>query len=612
MKSIINITFTIVALSITTSFSGQQKIDPTLEVKRDFDVNLLEIQKKKIRTDFEDTIGKFDLNFKYSIFDKPITNLYEFTPIRYARPETPATLRHSLFYSDAGINLPFNPHLDLYLQPRLPGSLSLVFYGRHNSYLDKIRLMEDINGTLSRGEEKVSAPSHTNNLGVELKYNYNGGRVGFNIDFENNRFSYYGYDQERDQIAHPMPDSYMEIWEPVFQTLPRIFTNSFLKDTLSHRFDSFFANAFLESANGTRLPFYYRASFQYGYLKDRPSYRPMLSSVPAQLINDRPDFEETYFSASGALGYIFATHHRFVADISYQASNSVASNSLDRYDLEIHPHYVFNRGKWIFEIGLKFNKYVDPSMEAFNIFFSGNLSYKVADNILWLYASADGRNNFRNYRGMLRENPWITSNIEVKNTEEPLAVRAGARGQVSDRLSFNIWGGYNKYTNFLTYIHMSDIWAGPLNTFWAMYKDMYRYGFGGELSWKSKNFEAGTSFEYSSYKNRDSSTVYNLPPFQLKGFARYNYRSRIFADASIHYRSGSPTLLYFHPYTGVNAADQSKIQPFTMLNLGITYAFNRKISYYFLINNILNTNESYYPLYGNPGTGIGAGIKLNL
>jgi len=213
---------------------------------------------------------------------------------------------------------------------------------------------------------------------------------------------------------------------------------------------------------------------------------------------------------------------------------------------------------------------------------------------------------------MLRENPWITSNIEIKNTEEPLSVRAGARGQISDRLSFNIWGGFNKYSNFLTYIHMSDIWAGPLNTFWAMYKDMHKYGFGGELSWKSKNFEAGTSFEYSSYKNRDTSTVYNLPPFQLKGFARYNYRSRIFADATIHYRSGSPTLLYFHPYTGVNAADESNIEPFTLLNLGLTYAFNRKISFYLLINNVLNTNESYYPFYGNPGTGIGAGIKLNL
>ena len=40
--------------------------------------------------------------------------------------------------------------------------------------------------------------------------------------------------------------------------------------------------------------------------------------------------------------------------------------------LGIHPRYVFNRGKWIFEIGARFSKYVDPALEAFNIFSAGD------------------------------------------------------------------------------------------------------------------------------------------------------------------------------------------------------------------------------------------------
>lgn len=616
MKSTLKISLTAAIIILVSApvlrLEAQQKIDPTLEVKRDFDVNLLEIQKSRIRTFFDDSIGKFNLNFKYSIFDKPITNLYEFSPVTSARPLPSVPVDQPLFHAAGGINMPFNPYAEIFVQPKLSPSLSLIFYARNNSYLDKIKLIDQENGFLVRGDDKVSALSVKNNLGVDFGYNYKGGRFGINLDYNRNFFTYYGYEPVRDQVAYPMPDSYQEIWEPVFQTLPRKYSVGFMMDTLAHKYDRFIASTTLESVNGKDNPLYYRASISYGYLNDRASYRSLLSSVPAELINDNPDYRENLLNLSGALGYIFATHHRFVAGIGYKASNSVSNSNLNRYDLEIHPRYVFNRGKWIFEIGARFSKYVDPALEAFNIFFSGRLSYEAVRDVLWLYALADGRNNFRTYQDMLEENPWVTSNIELKNTEEPLIARFGARGQISDRLAFNVWGGYNRYSNYLTYIHMSDIWAGPLNTFWAMYKDMSKYGFGGEFSWKSKNFDAGTSFEYGSYRNGDSSVVYNLPSFCIKGFARYNWRERIIAGADIDYKSKAPTLVYFHPYTGVDAAGQANIQSSTLLNLNLTYVLNKQISFYVLINNLLNTNYTYYPFYGSPGTGAGAGIKLTL
>ncbi|MCK9304963.1 MAG: hypothetical protein PHP30_03090 [Bacteroidales bacterium] len=612
MKLLKHISFTIVTISFATALTAQQKIDPTLEVKRDFDVNLLEIQKGKLRTVFDDSIGKFNLNFKYSIFDKPITNLYEFFPVTSAPPIPSVSPEQPLFFAAGGINMPFNPYADIFVQPSLPPSLSLIFYARNNSYLDKIRLIEEKNGELVRGDQKVSAPSVKNSIGVGFGYDYKGGRISLNLDYNRNFFTYYGYDPVRDQVTYPMPNSYQEIWEPVFQTLPRKYTLGFMMDTLSHKYNNINAGVHLESLNGTETPFYYRASFRYGYLHDKPSYRPLLSSVPAELINDNPDYMENYLNISGSLGYIFATHHRFITGISYKASNSVNTSQLNRYDLEVHPYYLFNRGNWVFEIGAKFNKSVDPSVETFNIFFSGKLSYEAAKDVLWLYALADGKNNFRTYQSMLAENPWITSNIDIRNTEEPLIARFGARGQISDRLSFDIWGGYNRYTNQLTYIHMSDIWAGPLNTFRTLYKDMSEYGFGGDFSWKSKNLETGTSFEYSSYRNRDSSAVYNLPPFRIKGFARYSWRNRIIAGVDFDYKAGSSTLLWYHPYNGVASAHLTKLEPSALLNLNLTYALNKQVSFYILINNILNTNYTFYPLYGSPGTGAGAGIRLTL
>ena len=611
MKSI-KCSAAILFLSLATAATAQQKIDPTLEVKRDFDVNLLEIQKGKLKTRFDDSISKFRLNFDYSIFDKPMTNLYEFTPLPSARPEEETTVRSPLFYASGGINLPFNPHLQLYLQPRLSAPLSLVFYGKHNSFYDKIPLATVVDGTIVRGEEKASAPSSRNSIGANFGYNYKGGKLGVNLDYGKCFHSYYGYDQVRDLSLHPMPEPYQEIWEPFFSTLPRSYAFSFMKDTLSHSYNKVSAGVQLESVNDSHTPFYYNIEIKYGNLNDLPSYGSILSSVPVGLVNQYRSYKENFIKVKGSLGYIFATHHRFMADICYQASNSVAVKNLDRYDLEAHPYYVFNQGKWIFELGLRFNKYVDPSLEAFNVFFKGNLSYELMDSRIWVYALIDGKNNFRTYQQMMQENPWITPNIELRNTEEPIIIRAGLRGQVSDRLAYNIWGGYNKYINHLSYIYLSDIWAGPLNTFSARYKDMNKYGFGGELYWKSKDFEAGAEFEYFRYKNRDSSTVYNLPALDTKWFARYNWRGRVYAGAELHYRSGCNTLLYYHPYSEFNPDDEGKIQPFTILNLNFTYTLNKKISFYLLINNVLNTNESYHAFYLGSGTGAGIGATINL
>jgi len=52
------------------SADAQQKIDPTLEVKREFDGKLMEIQKSRLNTSFADSIANFNLSFDYTIFNK--------------------------------------------------------------------------------------------------------------------------------------------------------------------------------------------------------------------------------------------------------------------------------------------------------------------------------------------------------------------------------------------------------------------------------------------------------------------------------------------------------------------------------------------------------------
>ena len=52
----------------------------TVEVSRPYDVNLDGIQKPVIPIYIDDSLHRFDVHFDYSIFNRPYSDLYDFTP----------------------------------------------------------------------------------------------------------------------------------------------------------------------------------------------------------------------------------------------------------------------------------------------------------------------------------------------------------------------------------------------------------------------------------------------------------------------------------------------------------------------------------------------------
>ena len=98
-------------LLVAAKSDAQQTIDPTLEVNRDFDAKLLEISKGKLYTSFNDSLGRFDLSFDYTIFDKPMKDLYEFSPLSSAQVEKSTEAYMPYLFIKAGSNIPLNPKI---------------------------------------------------------------------------------------------------------------------------------------------------------------------------------------------------------------------------------------------------------------------------------------------------------------------------------------------------------------------------------------------------------------------------------------------------------------------------------------------------------------------
>lgn len=74
MKRILTIAFLLFAL---LPLRAQHA---TVEVSRPYDVNLDGIRKPDIPISIDDSLHRFDVRFDYSIFNRPYSDLYDFTP----------------------------------------------------------------------------------------------------------------------------------------------------------------------------------------------------------------------------------------------------------------------------------------------------------------------------------------------------------------------------------------------------------------------------------------------------------------------------------------------------------------------------------------------------
>ena len=590
--------------------AAQQKIDPTLEVKREFDGKLMEILKSKLNTSFADSLSNFNLSFDYTIFNKPVRDLYEFSPLPSAQIERSGKPVFPVFQADISAGIPFSPRAKLYYQPNLPEGLSLLVYGSHESFMGKLPSVTISGSEALTTANKLPAPSWNNEIGTMFGYSWKKGKAGVKLSYDNTMTTLHGFTDE--DMPAPLDDIRIIAGFPVKNH--EKYSRSYMIDSLSRTFNIFRGGFFVKSANASPKAFHYNLEFDYSNLSDRGTYArnyitdPLIDiSVPGKLR------EENYISAKADFGPSFARDHKFLVGIEFETANSAGTDTLGRSSLTVHPRYLFTRGRWILEAGIKINKYWEPYGEGFNLFFRGKASIELIKNSLWFYADADGGNDFRTYAEMLGYNNRVAASAPIRNTVIPIAGRAGFKGQVMDRFSYHLYGGYANYKDQIFYMAYDDTTMfGIRNAFNTSYARQERFTAGGELSWKSDSFDGGASAEYNHYLRSDSLPSYHYAPFEFRMHARYNWRERIFAGASLTHRSRMPVLGKFEEPVRVGDPGVVYARSFTRLDLNASYVYNKNFLFYLNINNLLNSKGISFMNYAERGINFGLGVVITL
>lgn len=568
MKKIL-IIISILLVFPASAILAQEGISSTVEVKREFEGRLLEISKSKLDTKYSDTLTKLNLKFDYSIFDRPIKDLYEFSPMQSAHLNREGLIRYPVLYAKIAASYPWMPEADIYVQPRFGDKFSMVIYGNHHSFWG------------NKGVDTVG-PSVSNRMvnkgGLSLAYAWKSGEI--------TTTGYYSHN--------------LYYFNNAFKN-----ANSFQESTT---FQHIGADFRVRSITAQSPAFYYDVKFK--YLNTNEKGGSLLNAAV-----------ENRFDADALFGVNIKNQHKVLLGI--QSSNAIIlSYPYTTYhhsygNVEITPQYRYDSGRWRVKAGitfaLRYSKDITSGEQIKDSLNTGIakvypnflVSFEAAKNSLWLYALADGENKLVSISTMLMQNPWISHLYNgVGNHSTPIRVEMGLNGVVRDLFSYSIGGSYSHYGEYLSYYSLGTY---PNST---TFKNLDVLYLKAEVLFKSKAFSAGANWQYVYFFDK-TKIPYMVPSFKVNFFGRYNYRQRLFFEVNLR---------YYSLMKGWGLTEQNNQEPYGVIDvpgfvdLGakFTFAVNSKISVFAQGQNLINQKIMYVQNYLEPGINFGLGIYLKL
>ncbi len=596
MKKTIIFTFSLLCAAVT---APAQNLDPTVEVSRVYEGKLIDSDKPYYRMAVPDSVERFNLTFDYSVSDSPYKGTDSFRPyIQDLKPDAAPYLGKSLFLR-AGAGYTLHPVADVVWSPEFRIPFRMSIYGHHRSYAGRYRdiaLKETQAGSyrLARnGKERYKGYETETSAGVNGRTDWKGGFFSFDA-------GYYG-------IASK------DLWAKL-------------------QYDAFRTDFRVASLKNADRYFLYDVNLGYSYGASASDSRLSRSLGQYQ---SHDVLHEHDVRLAATLGPMLSREQGVLVDVGLD--DAVYGGYLSSYagDFSVTPKYVFSKGRWNLDLGVKFaalfnndatgNPAIAP-MHKFKgqwVYPAINIDFEAIRSYLDIYLKVDGGNDINRYSDLLQENRHLAGADfnamqfrYLDNTVNRVTASIGLKGNISSRFGYDFSAGYSNMENALLWgIHIpendTDVEMHPL----LGYASYQSFAAALKCYWHSEDFRLDASLCYDpewgikvrSVAQTPSSEIFLPSEFSMNLNAVYNWKKRIYVGLHCEAASGSDgvsgTLGQYGPV---------RLPGWVDLGLSAEYRFTRKLSFWLYGGNLLNMTVQRVPLYAERGISCTLGVTFCL
>lgn len=567
----------VLLLCIGTAVKAQN-LNPTVEVHRTYESSLKFTPKPVPAMALPDSLLKFDLDFDYSVFDKPYAGTGEFNPYLLDLSIKPNTPKSRSMYLKVGAGFSLHPELEFVYSPASGGNTQINLFASHKSYIGKYKYRYD-------DFKAVAAPSPGSTPIYVCDNSWTGydaatsaglnGRTGLGkgatLLFD---AGYYGLMTNDNSALHPTEN-----------------------EKVKTSFNSFEASLGFRTRENAKVFFKLDASAS-------------VASDDVETLSDKVDI----FSI-GVDGSVSSrrTDHSMVIDFHYERdAYSGLFNDYNAQMAYVTPRYVAVKNGFRINLGVRFS-YISASdlpgaskpHDSQFIYPDAHISYELVKDHADFFADVTGGDRLASYRKFKRENhffnPMLFSDYAPLsgNSVEHINVAAGLRGNIGAAFRYEVLGGYRVVSDALFY----GFYAYTMKT--LVYDDMKEPYAMASFSYDRKPLlvEGNLSYRATSpdsfASSEDGSTFGKMlvkpRSFRFDGRALYYWKSRVCAGITANYASKAESLTFieaYKPYLG------------SYLDLGLygEYYLDRKTGVYAKVGNLLNSK--IYDDYLMPRSGM--------
>ena len=400
-----------------------------------------------------------------------------------------------------------------------------------------------------------------------------------------------------------------------------------------------------ENTVSGRINFERNGLYFYGIDNARPTLNPnpekqalTLLEAEGELVKNYKEDDDAFSYAVKANGYVW--NDKFNAKESYLTLNGYLNKRISSLNLGLAASTEFGSTKDLTtSLGnnlLRLNPYIRLQVKgakvtaginfvqefgaysSTRIFPAITADFTLIPDYLQVFGEVKGDVNRNSLKNFTDENPWLNSNILIKNSVEKLSISAGIKGTGGP--------GFGYKARF----YMKQIDDMPLfvNNFADFNKFDVIYDFGkakitgleGEISVQVSDALKWTGkLNVDDYKPASETYSWFKPGLKVSSNFLYTYNKKLSFNAGVVIQddvkakvyTSAPVLATQYVVPNTNIELIQTVKGYVDLGIGAEYRINNKFSVFAKANNILNTNYSRYLFYQVNGFNMFGGLTYS-
>lgn len=287
------------------------------------------------------------------------------------------------------------------------------------------------------------------------------------------------------------------------------------------------------------------------------------------------------------------------------------TDTTDNTIVSLNPNFIASGEKYRASIGLTAAADIGHSTK-FYFYPNVELSYNIFEDIIIPYAGAGGGLKRNSFKRLTDENPFVLSELTIKNSNTKYEIFGGLRGTLSSKIAYTTRVSYSSISNMAMYVNDFDNILQ--NRFDVIYDDAEVLYVKGEVSYQNREkLRIGIKGEYYNYDTKTELRAWYKPQVLITLSGNYNLKEKIVVKADLFYIDNQFARIIEKDETvaGGQKVTAKELKGVFDVNLGAEYRYTKKLGFFLNLNNVASQGYNRWYKYPTQRFGIMGGLSYS-